>query len=101
MLFRSRLSRDDLIRRSVIMALMCQGDIYFDTIEETYLIDFASYFEKELLELTSLEDCGLLRIHRRSLEVTEQGWFFVRAVAMVFDRYLAASRSREQFSKIL
>lgn len=96
-----RLSRDDLIRRSVIMALMCQGDIYFDTIEETYLIDFASYFEKELLELTSLEDCGLVRIHRRSLEVTEQGWFFVRAVAMVFDRYLASSRSREQFSKIL
>jgi len=29
------------------------------------------------------------------------GWFFVRAVGMVFDRYLQQGRSRAQFSKIL
>jgi len=35
------------------------------------------------------------------VQVTELGWFFVRAVAMLFDRYLQADRSRARFSRIL
>jgi oxygen-independent coproporphyrinogen-3 oxidase len=35
------------------------------------------------------------------IQVTAQGWFFVRAVAMVFDRYLQADRTRAKFSRIL
>ena len=35
------------------------------------------------------------------IEVTPQGWFFVRAVAMVFDRYLQSDRTRARFSKII
>jgi oxygen-independent coproporphyrinogen-3 oxidase len=35
------------------------------------------------------------------IQVTPQGWFFVRAVAMVFDRYLQADRNRARFSKII
>jgi oxygen-independent coproporphyrinogen-3 oxidase len=33
--------------------------------------------------------------------VTATGWFFVRAVAMVFDRYLQTDRTTARFSKIL
>lgn len=33
--------------------------------------------------------------------VTADGWFFVRAVAMVFDRYLQADRNRAEFSRII
>jgi oxygen-independent coproporphyrinogen-3 oxidase len=29
------------------------------------------------------------------------GWFFVRAVAMLFDRYLQTDRNRARFSKII
>jgi oxygen-independent coproporphyrinogen III oxidase len=29
------------------------------------------------------------------------GWYFVRAVAMVFDRYLQADRNRAKFSRII
>ena len=44
---------------------------------------------------------GLVKLSETGIEVTTMGWFFVRAVGMVFDRYLQQGRSRAQFSKIL
>jgi oxygen-independent coproporphyrinogen-3 oxidase len=44
---------------------------------------------------------GLVTVNGGGIEVTAQGWFFVRAVAMVFDRYLQADRNRNMFSKII
>ncbi len=96
-----RLMRDDMIRRSVIMALMCQGDLAFESIEEAYLIDFDRYFSKELEQMSAFADQGLVRFGGRGIQVTERGWFFVRAVAMAFDSYLQKSTLRAQFSKIL
>ena len=95
------LSRDDLIRRSVIMALMCQGELQFEALELAFLIDFRSYFAAELQALSLLQAQGLVNVGRAGIEVTEQGWFFVRAVAMVFDRYLQADRNRSRFSRII
>ena len=95
------LSRDDLIRRSVIMALMCQGHLSYESIELAFLINFKSYFAAEIDALHKLEEQGLVTLNHVSLQVTDMGWFFVRAVAMVFDRYLQTDRTRAQFSKIL
>ncbi|MEI7784210.1 MAG: oxygen-independent coproporphyrinogen III oxidase [Betaproteobacteria bacterium] len=95
------LSRDDLIRRSVIMALMCQGELQMESIELAFLIDFNSYFAAELQALSSLQAQGLVQVGASAITVTAQGWFFVRAVAMVFDRYLQADRNRARFSKII
>ena len=33
------LSRDDLVRRAVIMAIMCQGRVDYESIELAYLIE--------------------------------------------------------------
>ena len=95
------LTRDDLLRRVVIMALMCQGQLQFESIELAFLIDFRSYFSKELEALDELAGQGLVSLNASGMEVTAQGWFFVRAVAMVFDRYLQADRNRNKFSKII
>lgn len=95
------LSRDDLIRRSVIMALMCQGHLSYESIELAFLINFKSYFAAEIDALHKLEEQGLVTVNHVSLQVTDMGWFFVRAVAMVFDRYLQTDRTRARFSKIL
>lgn len=95
------LSRDDLVRRSVIMALMCQGQLQFESIDLAYLVDFRSYFAQEMENLQSLQDQGLVVVDDTSIQVTAQGWFFVRAVAMVFDRYLQTDRTRARFSKII
>ena len=95
------LSRDDLVRRAVIMALMCQGQVLFESIEVAWLLDFRRYFAAELAQLEGLADEGLVTIDEAGIQVTATGWFFVRAVAMVFDRYLQSDRSRARFSRIL
>jgi oxygen-independent coproporphyrinogen-3 oxidase len=95
------LSRDDLVRRAVIMALMCQGQLQFESIELAYLIDFRHYFALELAALSALSEQGLVVLDSSGIQVTANGWFFVRAVAMVFDRYLQADRNRAKFSRII
>ena len=94
-------TRDDLVRRAVIMALMCQGEVQFEAIELAFLIDFRSYFANELVALAELQQQGLVQLGDSDVQVTADGWFFVRAIAMVFDRYLQADRTRAKFSKIL
>lgn len=95
------LSRDDLVRRAVIMAIMCQGELQYESIELSYMMDFKNYFATELEALHPLEYSGLVRMDENGFEVTENGWFFVRAIAMLFDRYLQVDRNRERFSKII
>ncbi len=95
------LTRDDLIRRSVIMALMCQGQLLYESINLAWLIDFRSYFRAELEALRDLEEQGMVTVSDTGIQVTAMGWFFVRAVGMVFDRYLQADRTRARFSRII
>ena len=95
------LSRDDLIRRAVIMALMCQGQCLFESIDLAYLIDCKSYFAAELEALLPLQAQDLVQVDDAGIQVTATGWFFVRAIAMMFDRYLQTDHTRVQFSRIL
>ncbi|MBW8845648.1 MAG: oxygen-independent coproporphyrinogen III oxidase [Burkholderiales bacterium] len=95
------LTRDDLLRRAVIMALMCQGRVEFESIAASYLVDVPRYFAAELERLGQLAGQGLVELEAGAIQVTPLGWYFVRAVAMVFDRYCQADASRERFSKII
>ncbi len=95
------LTRDDLVRRTVIMALMCQGSVLYESVELSHLLDFKSYFANELGILANMQDQGLVIMDDLGIHVTELGWFFVRGVAMVFDRYLQADKTRARFSKII
>lgn len=95
------LSRDDMVRRSVIMALMCQGQLEIESIELAHLIDFKSYFAAELTLLHDMQSQGLVEVSGTSLHVTPAGAYFVRDVAMVFDRYLQADRTRARLSRII
>lgn len=85
------MSRDDLIRREVIMSLMCHGSLEFESINLAYLIDVQQYFAKELKQLQHFVSDGLLQMNDSGLQVTTMGWYFVRGIAMVFDRYLQAN----------
>src|SRR5205085_5675183 len=84
------LSRDDLARRAVIMALMCQGQVVFESIETAWLLEFRSYFAAELEQMRELQQQDMVIVDATGIQVTAQGWFFVRAVAMQFDKYLQA-----------
>ena len=95
------LTSDDLVRRAVIMALMCQGELQFESVELAYMIDFKQYFAAELNSLKALEKEGLVILDDTGIQVTSRGWFFVRAIAMHFDHHLQTDQNRARFSKII
>ena len=95
------LTRDDLVRRSIIMALMCQGRVEMAGIEEAHLLNFKKYFARELTQVETLVESGLVKLESHAIEVTSLGWYVVRAIAMVFDKYVQADGQRAHFSKIL
>ena len=95
------LTADDQVRRTVIMALMCQGRVDFASIERAHPIRMRDYFAGELAALAPLEASGLVAREPGAIVVTALGWYFVRRVAMVFDRYLRTDRGHEQFSRLV
>ena len=95
------LTRDDLVRRAVIMSIMCHGRLSYESVALAHLIDVRSYFAAEIEALEDLARDGLVTLSEDGLEVTPLGWYFVRSVAMVFDRHLRADRNRERFSKVI
>lgn len=95
------LTRDDLVRRAVIMALMCQGRVEYESIELSHLIRMKDYFAAEIESLAPLAEGGLVEVGDDSIQVTPSGWFYVRGIAMAFDKYLRAHQARERFSRII
>jgi oxygen-independent coproporphyrinogen-3 oxidase len=95
------LSPDDLLRRAVIQALMCNFRLSVEAIEIAHLIEFRRYFSAELEDLRALQDDGLVDITPEWISVTPAGRLLVRAVCMVFDRYLREQRGGASYSKVL
>jgi len=83
-----RLSQDDRVRRDVIAAIMCGGELSYADIEVRHHLDFRRYFFTELGQLAELETDGLVELHPDRLRVTPTGRYLMRAIAMPFDAYL-------------
>jgi len=96
-----RLSADDVLRREVIHALMCQFTVSFDCVENEHGIAFHDYFATVLESLEPLADDGLVEIAADAIKVTPRGRLLVRTVAMVFDRYLREQREAARYSRII
>jgi len=95
------LDDDDLLRRDVIMALMCQGRVEFERIEKAHVVRFGAHFASELERLRVMARSGLVELDDQGIRVTAAGWFLVRAVAMVFDRHLCEAQERRGFSRVI
>lgn len=91
-----RLTQDDLIRRMVIMELMCQFRVSAADLEAKYHlgldVDFNDYFAQELSQLDVLEADGLIKRWSDGIEVTPIGRLLIRNIASVFDTYLGERR---------
>jgi oxygen-independent coproporphyrinogen-3 oxidase len=95
------LTQDDLLRRAVIQALTCHFRVSIEALEIRYLVDFHRYFAAELEMLKPLADDGLVEVGPDWIAVTPKGRLLVRAVCMVFDKYLQARRERAAYSKVI
>ena len=95
------LAAEDVLRRDVIMALMCHGRVEFAGLEAAHGIAFVTHFEQELTRLARYAEMGLVRVLHDAIEVTPTGWFFVRVLAMAFDSAFAAQVLQERFSRVI
>jgi oxygen-independent coproporphyrinogen-3 oxidase len=95
------LTPDDLARRAVIQALTCQFRVSLESIELAHLVDFRKYFAEELKDLRRLADDGLVELQPDWIVVTSRGRLLVRAICMLFDRYLRATRERATYSRVI
>lgn len=95
------MSADDRLRNTLIQEIMCLGRLDFASVSERFGIDAPSYFAPEFDHLKSLQRDGLLELSEAGMEVSNRGRLLLRAIAMVFDRYLAADSLNKKFSKII
>lgn len=95
------LKPDDIARRAVIQALACDLTVSKTSIGIAHLLDFDKYFAAELEELRSLAADGLVEMDGEWIHVTPRGRLLVRAVCMVFDRYLRETRERSRYSRVM
>lgn len=94
------LTEDDKIRREVIMRLMCDLSLSFGELSRKLGINFPEYFARELDALWDFQADGLIRQTGSGLEVTGEGRFFIRNIAMRFDAHLPKEIQRH-FSKTI
>ncbi len=95
-----RIDDDDLLRRDVIMQLICHFDLKFTELEAKHNINFTTYFAAELEQLKSMHDDGLLELDEQAITVTDKGRLLIRNICMVFDRYLKQQK-QQRFSRAI
>lgn len=91
------LTDEDVLRRDLIMSIMCQLELDYTAKSKQHGIDIKSHFADSIASLKPMEDDGLLELKPDSLQVTNQGRLFIRNIAMAFDAYLESGKAK--FSK--
>ena len=94
-----RLTDDDVLRRWVIIRLMCDFELDFRAVEAEFDIDFESYFRWGLGNLQEMMTDRLLTIQDRKLVVTEPGRLLIRNIAMNFDGYIERKEDTARYSR--
>ncbi|HPA18234.1 MAG TPA: oxygen-independent coproporphyrinogen III oxidase [Verrucomicrobiae bacterium] len=92
-----RMSDEDILRREVIMRLMCDFALDMPALGARFGIDFPKHFAPCLEALRPLEADGLVRIADGRIEVSPAGRLLIRNICMAFDEHLA--KTSAQFSR--
>jgi oxygen-independent coproporphyrinogen-3 oxidase len=81
------LTVDDVVRREVIQQIMCRRALDFAAIGSRYALDFHSYFARELTQLRTLADDGLVIDSANGFAVSARGHLLMQNITTVFDAY--------------
>ena len=82
------LTRDDYVRRFVIMGLLCRLELDKQAFEADFEVAFDQYFGEQLASLEDLASDGLVVIEPKLIRVTGLGRLFLRNICMLFDSSL-------------
>jgi oxygen-independent coproporphyrinogen-3 oxidase len=91
---------DNILRREVIMELMCHFRLNKQVIATKYNIDFDQYFAEEEDDLQALISDGLLTMTPEEIKVTPKGRLLIRNIAYTFDTY-SRVRKEQKFSQAI
>ncbi|KZY65316.1 MULTISPECIES: oxygen-independent coproporphyrinogen III oxidase [unclassified Oleiphilus] len=83
------MSSDDIVRSDLIQRIMCGEFISKAAFGNEHLIDFDTYFKRDLENLSQFVKDDLVLLNNDGIQVTELGRVFLRNIAMTFDHYLA------------
>ncbi|VXD25405.1 oxygen-independent coproporphyrinogen III oxidase [Planktothrix paucivesiculata] len=89
-----KLSKDDIIRRDVIMQIMSSFYLDKSQIEAKYHLDFDTYFGQELIAMRPLIADGLVQSSYDFIVVTNLGRLLVRNIAFLFDTHTLAQQEQ-------
>ena len=81
------LSKDDVLRKEIIMKILCHGEIDLRGMEEK--------FAPEIERLKEFEQDGFIC----QMKITDIGQFFLRNIASIFDYYLQNKNGKQTYSK--
>jgi oxygen-independent coproporphyrinogen-3 oxidase len=95
------LDGDDILRRSIIQALMCRFALSVEAIEQVHGINFAEYFAAEMPAIREFQQQGLLTFDGDFLMVEPKGRFLIRNIAMAFDRHLRERQTKARYSRTI
>ena len=94
-----RLNEDDLLRRHVIMKLMCDFELTFSQIEKEFNINFKEYFNFGLNNLKEMSDDGLVSITDDKIVINDMGRLLIRNIAINFDGYIERKEDNARYSR--
>ena len=95
------LQRDDHIRRAVINQLICHFELAPARIEQSFGIDFGTYFATELKDLERFAADGLVQLQPERISVTPAGRLLIRRICMAFDAYIPRETATRHYSRII
>lgn len=90
------LSQDDQIRSEVIQQIMCRSEVNLEQTLDRFLnnasaLTLREYLRDDLTRLKPFYQDGLLEQSNEGFRLTDQGRYFMRPIAAVFDRYYTNS----------
>lgn len=94
-----RMSKDDEIRKFVIMKLMCDLEVQKADVERKFGIMFDEYFDESLDKLQEFIDHGLVHQSLSSVRVVGAGRYVLRNIALCFDAYTPSATSKPLYSQ--
>ncbi|OAN19193.1 oxygen-independent coproporphyrinogen III oxidase [Photobacterium jeanii] len=95
------LDADDLLRREVIKALICNFQLDKKAIEAQFDLDFDSYFAEDLELLQTFINDELVTVSDDLIFVELKGRLLIRNICMCFDKYLRDRARQQQFSRVI
>lgn len=94
-----KLSDDDLLRRYVIMKIMCDFELIYADVERKFNIDFKKYFANGIANLEQFAKDDLIQMREDSFTISEMGRLLIRNIAINFDGYIERKEDTARYSR--